>query len=37
MYNYCTVLGYSVYNINVGTYNSNNGDFTEQYNNNCDF
>jgi hypothetical protein len=37
MYNYCTATGVNYYNINVGSYNSNNGQFTEQYNNNCDF
>jgi len=36
MYNYCTALSSSIYNINVGT-TFTNGVFTEQYNNNCDF
>jgi len=37
MDNYCTATGVYYFNINVGSYSSSNGQFTEQYNNNCDF
>lgn len=37
MDNYCTALGYYIYNINVGLTINGVGTYTQAYNNNCDF